>query len=170
VIVDDSGNVNIMKDMSVLPVKPSDGFTLPMDYLTENDEFTITDPHLAQYELAEKNWVDFRKGEVVTVNVVDPASGETWQTELYSSFENPELAQQYGIDTTTVVAGETISQDDPRFAQWSVGNLSNIRNQISNELPLVTTVSIHNESANPAQKFTEVLVKINDFVLVEGDE
>jgi|SaaInlV_120m_DNA_3_1039746.scaffolds.fasta_scaffold00270_8 hypothetical protein len=169
VIVDDSGNVNIMKDMSVLPVKPSDGFTLPMDYLTDNDEFVITDPHLAQYELAEKNWVDFRKGEFVTVNVVDPASGKTWQIELYSSFENPELAQQYGIDTTTVVAGETISQDDPRYTQWAVGNLSNIRNQIVNELPLVTTVEIHNETAEESKKL-KVPISINDFVLLEGEE
>ena len=170
VIVDDSGNVNIIKDMFVLPIKPSDGFSLPMDYLSENDEFTITDAHLAQYELAEKNWVDFRKGEKVTIYVFDPRLGTTVPGEYWSSFENPELAQQYGIDTTTVVAGETISLDDPRLEQWTLTKFNEIRNQIVNELPLVTTVEIHNETANPAQKLTEILFEINNFVLVEGEE
>ena len=169
VIVDDSGNVNIIKDMSVLPIKPSDGFSLPMDYLSENDEFTITDAHLAQYELAEKNWVDFRKGEKVTIYVFDPRLGTTVPGEYWSSFENPELAQQYGIDTTTVVAGETISLDDPRLEQWTVKKSNEIRNQIVNELPLVTTVEIHNETAEESKKL-KVPISINDFVLVEGEE
>jgi len=120
--------------------------------------------------LAEKNWVDFRKGEKVTIYVFDPRLGTTVPGEYWSSFENPELAQQYGIDTTTVVAGETISLDDPRLEQWTVKKSNEIRNQIVNELPLVTTVEIHNETANPAQKLTEILFEINNFVLVEGEE
>ncbi len=167
VIVDDSGSVNIMKDMSTLPTKPSDGFSLPMDYLSENDEFTITDQHLAQYELAENNWQDFRKGEVVIVNVVDPTTGATFTAELLTSFENPELAERYGIDTTSITAGETISADDPRFIQWNVGNLSDIRNQISSEFPLVTTVNIMKSQEEDAKKI-EGIVEINDFVLLEG--
>ena len=169
VTVDDNGNVNIIKDMSVLPIKPSDGFSLPMDYLSENDEFTITDAHLAQYELAEKNWVDFRKGEKVTIYVFDPRLGTTVPGEYWSSFENPELAQQYGIDTTTVVAGETISLDDPRLEQWTLTKSNEIRNQIVNELPLVTTVEIHNETAEESKKL-KVPISINDFVLLEGEE
>jgi hypothetical protein len=170
VIVDDSGSVNIMKDMSTLPTKPSDGFALPIDYLSENNEFEITDQHIAQYELAENNWNDFRKGEFVTVNIVDPASGGTWQAELYSSFENPELAQQYGINTTTVVAGETISVDDPRFSQWTIGNIDKIRNQITNDLPLITTVKIINDSEVPDTEKLEVKIGLNEFVIVEGEE
>jgi len=171
VIVDDNGSVNIMKDMSVLPTKPSDGFTLPMDYLSENDDFTITDQHLAQYELAENNWKDFRKGEFVTVNVVDPNPLiGTFQTELYSSFENPELAQQYGIDTTPLVSGETISIDDPRYRQWNAGNLDKIRNQITNDLPLVTTVELMNEADTTGSRILEVEIGINDFVVAEGQE
>jgi len=69
-----------------------------------------------------------------------------------------------------VVAGETISLDDPRLEQWTVKKSNEIRNQIVNELPLVTTVEIHNETANPAQKLTEILFEINNFVLVEGEE
>ena len=171
VIVDDSGSVNIMKDMSTLPIKPSDGFALPIDYLSENDEFTITDQHLAQYELAENNWNDFRKGEFVTVNIVDPNPEiGTFQANLYSSFENPELAQQYGINTNPVVAGETISVDDPRYTQWTVVNLDKIRNQIANDLPLITTVKIINESEVPGTEKFEVEIGLNDFVLVEGEE
>ena len=169
VTVDDTGNVNIIKDMSVLPIKPSDGFSLPMDYLSENDEFTITDAHLAQYELAEKTWEDFIKGEKVTVYVFDPRLGTTVPGEYWSSFENPELAQQYGIDTTTAVAGETISLDDPRLEQWTVKKSNEIRNQIVNELPLVTTVEIHNKTAEESKKL-KVPISINDFVLLEGEE
>lgn len=169
VTVDDNGNVNIIKDMSVLPIKPSDGFSLPMDYLSENDEFTITDAHLAQYELAENAWQDFRKGEKVTVYVFDPRLGTTVPGEYWSSFENPELAQQYGIDTTTAVAGETISLEDPRLEQWTVSKFNEIRNQIVNELPLVTTVEIHNETAEESKKL-KVPISINEFVLLEGEE
>ena len=168
VIVDNNGNVNIMKDMSVLPTKPSDGFSLPIDYLSENDEFEITDEHLAQYELAENNWNDFRKGEYVTVTVVDdnPLIG-TYETELYSSFDNPELAQRYGIDTTPLQEGEVITADDPRYIQWNVGNLSDIRNKIANELPLVTTVDTINSQVEGTKKL-EVDIGLNGFVLLEG--
>ena len=169
VTVDDNGNVNIIKDMSVLPIKPSDGFSLPMDYLSENDEFTITDAHLAQYELAEKKWVDFKKGERVTIYVFDPRTGTTVPGEYWSSFENPELAQQYGIDTTTAVAGETMSLDDPRLEQWTLTKFNEIRNQIVNELPLVTTVDVHNGTAEESKKI-KVNFSVNDFVLVEGEE
>ena len=167
VIVDNNGNVNIMKDMSVLPTKPSDGFSLPMDYLSENDEFEITDEHLAQYELAENNWNDLIKGEFVTVNVINPYDNSTFQADLYSSFENPELAERYGIDTTSVTAGETISADDPRYTQWYAKNLADIRNQIASELPLVTTVDIIKSQGEDTKKIG-LDIDINDFVLVEG--
>ena len=167
VTVDNNGIVNIMKDMSVLPTKPSDGFSLPMDYLSENDEFEITDEHLAQYELAENNWNDLIKGEFVTVNVINPSDNSTFQADLYSSFENPELAERYGIDTTSVTAGETISADDPRYTQWYAKNLADIRNQITNELPLVTTVDIIKSQGEDTKKIG-LDIDINDFVLVEG--
>ena len=167
VTVDNNGNVNIMKDMSVLPTKPSDGFSLPMDYLSENDEFEITDEHLAQYELAENNWNDIIKGEFVTVNVINPHDNSTFQTDLYSSFENPELAERYGIDTTSATAGETISTDDPRYTQLYAKNLSDIRNQIASELPLVTTVDIINSQGEDTKKIG-LDIGINDFVLAEG--
>jgi len=121
--------------------------------------------------LAENNWKDFRKGEFVTVNVVDPNPLiGTFQTELYSSFENPELAQQYGIDTTPLVSGETISIDDPRYRQWNAGNLDKIRNQITNDLPLVTTVELMNEADTTGSRILEVEIGINDFVVAEGQE
>ncbi len=167
VTVDNNGNVNIMKDMSVIPTKPSDGFSLPMNYLSENDEFEITDEHLAQYELAENIWNDFKKGEFVTVNVINPHDNSTFQADLYSSFENPELAERYGIDTTSATAGETMSADDPRYTQWYAKNLSDIRNQIASELPLVTTVDIIKSQGEDTKKIG-LDIGINDFVLVEG--
>ena len=171
VIVDGDGSVNIMKDMSTLPTKPSDGFVLPIDYLSENNDLEITDQHLAQYELAENNWKDFRKGEFVTVNIVDPNPEiGTFQVEMLSSFENPELAQQYGINTTPLVEGETISLDDPRFRQWNAGNLDKIRNQITSDLPLITTVQIINDSEVTGTEKFEVEIGLNDFVIVEGEE
>jgi len=173
VIVDNTGSVNIMKDMSVLPTKPSDGFLLPIDYLSEN-EFEITDEHLAQYELAENNWNDFRKGERVNVTIVDsnPAIG-TFESNVLTNFENPELAQRYGIDTTPLQEGEVIASDDPRYSRWNTSNLDMIRNQIASELPLVTTVltmKSNSQDVVSTKDSTEIKldIAINDFVLLEG--
>ena len=89
---------------------------------------------------------------------------------MLSSFENPELAQQYGINTTPLVAGETISLDDPRFIQWNAGNLDKIRNQITSDLPLITTVQIINDSEVTGTEKFVVEIGLNDFVIVEGEE
>ena len=175
VYVDGDGATQITtnaKGNQVLPTQPSDDFKLPIDILKSDESLLVTDAHRAQYEEAENKWHDSRRSiRDVEVTIVDPMFGN-FTGYLPAEWENPELAESLGLDTSPVTAGELISIDDPRYGQTSVGSLTEVMNRITMDYPLVTTVDLFNENNADGEGTGPLQLDIGAarFVLVDEEE
>ena len=167
--VNTDGSVSLISDISALPSVPTDGFTLPTNYKVADDTIEITDAHRVQYESAQATWDDFKKGEYVEVTVIDSTGGEPFKWNLISVYENEAIAQSLGIDTTPGVAGETITDEDPRYNQWNMANMGRIRNDIVDNYPLITTGK-KLEAERDAAGILTIDISLDEFVIDNRDE